>query len=257
MARVIAVANQKGGVGKTTTAINLTASLARAQRRVLMIDSDPQGNATSGVGLVPNQVDVTVFDVLLRRKPIADAILETDVGLNLVAANRMLHAAQTELLSDDRRRSILRDALAPILDKFDYIVIDCPPVLNILTVNSLVAANGIIVPTQCEYFSMQGLVELLETIKRIRTVTNKGIQIEGILRTMYDRRNRLSGEVSDQLQKHFGDEMFRTIIPRNVRLAEAPSHGLPVIDYDKNCAGAISYIALTGELLGREHERTK
>jgi len=255
MARVLAVTNQKGGVGKTTTGINLAASLARTRKRVMLIDMDPQGNATTGSGVNKNDAPVTVYEVLIGANTITEAIVDTGSGYDLVAANSELAGAQVELMELDHRERRLRDALDEVLARYDYILIDCPPALNILTINALVAANAVMIPMQCEYFAMEGLSSLVATIRKIRETHNPGLRIEGLLRTMFDSRNSLSNEVSEQLREHFGDKVYRTIIPRNVRLAEAPSYGKPALAYDALSKGAQAYLALAGEILRRDQER--
>jgi len=251
---VFAVANQKGGVGKTTSSVNLAASLAATRKRVLLIDSDPQGNATSGSGVDKHSVEHTIYDVLVDEVQIEQAIVKTPEGsgFDLIAANEDLTAAEVQLLDMKLKEFRLRNALARIKNRYDYILIDCPPSLNMLTVNALTAADSVIVPLQCEYYALEGLTALMNTIEKIRTVLNPKLHIGGILRTMYDPRVSLSNDVSNQLIQHFGDKVYRTIIPRNVRLAEAPSHGAPVITYDAKSRGAISYLALAGEILRRE-----
>lgn len=254
MTTVFAVANQKGGVGKTTSSVNLAASLAATRKRVLLIDSDPQGNATSGSGVDKHSVEYTIYDVLVDEVQIEQAIVKTPEGsgFDLIAANEDLTAAEVQLLGMKLKEFRLRNALARIKNRYDYILIDCPPSLNMLTVNALTAADSVIVPLQCEYYALEGLTALMNTIEKIRTVLNPKLHIGGILRTMYDPRVSLSNDVSNQLIQHFGDKVYRTIIPRNVRLAEAPSHGAPVITYDAKSRGAISYLALAGEILRRE-----
>lgn len=254
MTTVFAVANQKGGVGKTTSSVNLAASLAATRKRVLLIDSDPQGNATSGSGVDKHGVEHTIYDVLVDEVQIEQAIVPTPEasGYDLIAANEDLTAAEVQLLDMKLKEFRLRNALARIKNRYDYILIDCPPSLNMLTVNALTAADSVIVPLQCEYYALEGLTALMNTIEKIRAVLNPKLHIGGILRTMYDPRISLSNDVSNQLIKHFGDKVYRTIIPRNVRLAEAPSHGAPVITYDAKSRGAISYLALAGEILRRE-----
>jgi len=253
MGKVIAVTNQKGGVGKTTTGINLAASLARNARRVLLIDIDPQGNATTGSGVDKDQEDLTtIYDVLMQDNDARAAVVATRNEYDLIPANGDLSGAQVELLDELGRELRLKTALATIRDQYDYVLIDCPPSLNLLTVNALAAADTVIIPMQCEYFALEGLTDLINTIKKIREALNPNLKIEGLLRTMYDGRNTLSIEVSEQLRDHFGDKVYQTIIPRNVRIAEAPSHGVAVCAYDMTSKGAQAYLALAGELLQRE-----
>ena len=255
MKRVIAVANQKGGVGKTTTAVNLAASLAATQRRVLLIDSDPQGNATMGCGVDKRTLGVSMIDVLLGESDAAGALLPVDPGgFTLLPGNQDLVAAEVQLMSKIGRELKLRQALKPIRGLYDVVVIDCPPALNLLTVNALVAADSVLVPMQCEYYALEGLSALMSTIEQIRASVNAELELEGILRTMFDPRNNLSNEVSAQLLMHFGDKVFRTVIPRNVRLAEAPSFGKAALYYDRESRGALAYLALAGELIRREEE---
>jgi chromosome partitioning protein len=252
MNKVLAVTNQKGGVGKTTTSINLAASLAKTRRRVLLIDLDPQGNATMGSGVQKDTVAASTYQVLIGAASIEDAVVTTHGGYDLVPANADLSGAEIELIGLDRRERRLRSALDRVRERYDYILIDCPPSLNLLTVNALVAAQSVMIPMQCEYYALEGLSALLNTIRKIREQLNPQLQIEGLLRTMFDPRNTLSNEVSAQLSEHFGDKLYRTIIPRNVRLAEAPSYGKPVITYDMQSKGAQAYLALAGEILRRE-----
>jgi chromosome partitioning protein len=256
MKRVIAIANQKGGVGKTTTAVNLAASLAATKRRVLLLDLDPQGNATMGSGVDKSQLERSCVDVLLEETELAGALLAVDPGgFHLLPANQDLTAAEVRLLQMPTGREVkLRTALAPVRESYDVVLIDCPPALNMLTVNSLVAADSVLIPMQCEYYALEGLSALLGTIEQIRAAVNPELEIEGILRTMFDPRNNLANEVSAQLITHFGDKVFRTIIPRNIRLAEAPSFGKPVLFHDKDSRGALSYLALAGEMIRREEE---
>jgi chromosome partitioning protein len=256
MKRVIAVANQKGGVGKTTTAVNLAASLAATQRKVLLVDSDPQGNATMGCGLDKRSLRRSMTDVLLGDCEVASALQPVEPGgFTLLPGNQDLVAAEVQLMTKIGREMRLRNALKPVRGLYDVVVIDCPPALNLLTLNALVAADTVLVPMQCEYYALEGLSALMGTIEQIRASVNPELQLEGILRTMFDPRNNLSNEVSAQLIMHFGDKVFRTVIPRNVRLAEAPSFGKAAMYYDKDSRGALAYLALAGELIRREEEQ--
>jgi chromosome partitioning protein len=255
MKRVMAIANQKGGVGKTTTAVNLAASLAATKRRTLLIDLDPQGNATMGCGVDKSQLQRGTCEVLLGEVDIQSALVTLDSGFTMLPTNQDLVAAEVRLLTTTvGRETKLQQALRPVRDQFDVIIIDCPPSLNMLTVNALVAADSVLVPMQCEYYALEGLSALLSTVDQIRAAVNPGLELEGILRTMFDPRNNLANEVSAQLIMHFGDKVFRTIIPRNIRLAEAPSFGKPVLLHDKESRGALAYLALAGEMIRREEE---
>ena len=255
MSKVLAIANQKGGVGKTTTAVNLAASLAATKRRVLLVDLDPQGNATMGSGIEKHELELSLYDVLTGQARTAAAIVNTGAaGFDLLPSNGDLTAAEVELMTLPRRESRLREALAEVRPDYDYILIDCPPSLNMLTVNALVAAQGVLIPMQCEYYALEGLSALVQTIESIKQTLNPKLEIEGLLRTMYDPRNSLTVDVSAQLMSHFGDKVYGTVIPRNVRLAEAPSHGLPVLTYDRTSRGAVAYLALAGEMNRRTRQ---
>ena len=255
MARIIAIANQKGGVGKTTTAVNLAAALAASPKRVLLIDLDAQGNATMGSGIDKRDLHASTCDVLLEELRAEDAIMETAEGFDLLPGNTDLTAAEIELMDEDGREQRLKRALDPLRPRYDFIIVDCPPALSLLTLNALTAADAVLVPMQCEYYALEGLSALLETIEALKARLNPALEIEGVLRTMFDVRNNLANAVSAELVQHFGDKVFRTIVPRNVRLAEAPSHGQSIIGYDKASRGGIAYLGLAGEVLRRQRER--
>jgi chromosome partitioning protein len=250
MTKILAITNQKGGVGKTTTTINLAASLAAAKQRVLLVDLDPQGNATMGSGIEKRDLQSTVYQVLLGSNTLKEVRRRSEVGkYDLLPANRELAGAEIEMVELDQRETRLKDALLTVEDEYDYILIDCPPALNLLTLNGLCAARSVMIPMQCEYYALEGLSDLVNTIQKVRANLNPVLEIEGLLRTMFDPRNTLAQQVSDQLQQHFGDKVYRTVIPRNVRLAEAPSYGLPALYHDKASKGTKAYLALAGELL--------
>lgn len=250
-AQVFAVANQKGGVGKTTTSVNLAAALAYLGQRVLLVDLDPQGNATMGSGLNKSSLKTTVYQLLVGLKQFAEVSQRSPSGFDVLPANRDLAGAEIDLVDLPGREHRLRDALRPHLKDYDLILIDCPPSLSMLTINGLCSAHGVIIPMQCEYFALEGLSDLVNSIKRVHAGLNPDLQIIGLLRVMFDSRMALSQQVSDELDRHFGDKVFETVIPRNVRLAEAPSHGLPVLQYDRSSRGAIAYMEFAEELLKR------
>ena len=255
-ARIIAVANQKGGVGKTTTCVNLAAALAAMKFPVLLVDLDPQGNATIGCGIDPRRLHMSACEVLLQERSVDETILRPEgLEFDLLPSNGDLTAAEVALLQQEEREFALKRALKPLLQKYTWIFIDCPPSLNMLTLNALAAAHSVLIPVQCEYYALEGLTGLLNTVEQIRSSVNPTIEIEGLLRTMYDGRNNLATAVSDQLIENFGDQVYRTLVPRNIRVAEAPSYGLPVLHYSAQSKGAIAHIALAGEMLRRYEKR--
>ena len=255
--RIISVVNQKGGVGKTTTTINLAAALALKGQSVLLVDIDPQGNASTGLGVPRNSRDVSIYNVIVDSTPLADAIQETGVpGLSIAPSHIDLSSAELEIGAQAGRTTRLRDALKPVIPHYDYILIDCPPALGLLTVNALAASRSALVPLQCEFYALEGLSQLLKTVEMAKASINPDLIIEGVMLTMYDKRNRLSAQVAQDVRKHLGRAVFRTVIPRNVRVAEAPSFAMPVMMYDPHCAGAKAYMALATELL-RRHKKSK
>jgi chromosome partitioning protein len=250
MNNIFAVTNQKGGVGKTTTTVNLAASLVNVGKKVLVIDLDPQGNATTGCGVDKDNLKLSSYEVIMAEAKAADAIIKNEeIGIDVMPTNTDLTAAEVQLLEVKLREHRLRIALESTREKYDFVLIDCPPSLSMLTVNALVAAKGVIIPIQCEYYALEGLSSLLKTIERVKQRANPKLEISGLIRTMYDARNNLANQVSNQLIHHFSDKVFHTVIPRNVTLAEAPSHGLPVIDYDRASRGAIAYMAMASEFM--------
>ena len=255
--RIIAIANQKGGVGKTTTAINLATGLAAVGQQVLVIDIDPQGNASTGLGITREQRSRNIYQVLIDDLPLTEATLDTGIpGLSLVPSAIDLSGAEVELIDQARRNFRLKDALTPVAARYDFLLIDCPPSLSILTLNALVAAQAVLVPLQCEFFALEGLSLLLQTIERVKAHFNPGLSMHGVVLTMFDKRNNLSDQVAADVREHLGDKVYDTVIPRNVRISEAPSYGKPALLYDHRCVGSAAYMKLAGEVLRREQIAT-
>jgi chromosome partitioning protein len=257
MSRIIAIANQKGGVGKTTSAVNLSAALAASGKRVLLVDLDPQGNATMAAGIDKRELEHAITELLLGESSLAQALRPCEEGYDVIPGNIDLTAAEIQLMDLPQREMRLKQALHPVRNNYDFILIDCPPSLSLLTLNALAAADGIIVPMQCEYFALEGLSSLINTVNALKQKLNPELAIDGIIRTMYDVRNNLGNAVSNELTQHFGDTVFRTLVPRNVRLAEAPSHGMSIIRYDKTSRGALAYMGLAGEIIRRNSQKNK
>jgi chromosome partitioning protein len=258
VAKVFAITNQKGGVGKTTTSVNLAASLAATRRRILLVDLDPQGNSTMGSGISKNEIENSAYELLTKKASIEEVIVRSELGkYDVIPANGDLTAAEVELLNEIGREYRLKKVLADVRDNYEFILIDCPPSLNMLTVNALAAADGVLIPMQCEYYALEGLAALMSTVEQIKESVNPDLEVSGILRTMYDPRNSLTRDVSAELEEYFGDKLYKVAIPRNVRLAEAPSHGMSVLHYDKSSKGSIAYLALAGEIVRKMKAESK
>ena len=252
MCKIIALANQKGGVGKTTTSMNLSASLATLEKKVLLIDADPQANSTSGLGIDPKEVEFSLYDLLINKEDVKEAIYTTDIdGLDIIPAHVDLVGAEIEMLNLKNRERVLKNLLEPVMSEYDYILIDCSPSLGLITVNALTAAHSVLIPVQCEYFALEGISKLLNTIKIVKSKLNQSLEIEGFLLTMYDSRLRLANQIYDEVKRHFQELVFQTVIQRNVKLSEAPSHGLPAILYDADSTGAKAHLALAKEIISK------
>lgn len=252
--KILAITNQKGGVGKTTTCVNLAASLAANGKKILLVDLDPQGNASTGSGIDKAHLKSSIYHVLIGNKTLGDVIVKSDKGgFDVAPSNRELAGAEVELVNEDARESRLKKAISAV-SGYDYVLLDCPPALNLVTVNALTAANAVMIPMQCEYYALEGLSDLVNTVKKVRAHLNPTLEIEGLLRTMFDNRNMLANQVSAQLVGHFGKKVYETVIPRNIRLAEAPSYGVPALIYDKSSRGAIAYLELAEEIIGKNNQ---